>query len=191
MLTLSVDYNIVRQTLVRQIIAATSLPSGSVVLEEPVIQNVPRPPLPYIGMKITTPGAKVGDDSKQNVLDGEGNPTTQWSSGGVRTMTVSFHSYAMTHEGAYNLLVLLQSAFDLEDVQQQLNLGAGLAVSMIGTVADFSQLLNTGYEGRAQMDVKFLIAVSVQSDLGEMDSVVVTGTVNTNSGEDTITVDAP
>jgi hypothetical protein len=125
-------------------------------------------------MKMTTPAAKSGDDSKQN-LGG-----TVWNSGGVRKMTVSFQTYGNTHEEAYNYMGLLQTALDLSDVQENLR-RAGIAVWTIGNVADLSQLLNTGFEGRTQMDCTFGIAMNLSSDLGAEESVEVMGAVAVGS----------
>ena len=104
-------------------------------------------------------------------------------------MTVSFNCYGESHEEAYNYMQLWNSALDLENIQEDLR-RAGIAVWVIGNVADLSQLLNTGYEGRAHMEVTFGIAVNLTSDLGAMESVDVTvnGTEGTDTITDTITV---
>lgn len=173
-----VDFNVIRKTFVAEIAKVTNL---TAILEEPETQNSPRPPAPYFSFKIITPAAKSGDDDKRNVPDSMGNPTVNWLSGGVRKMSVSFNCYGTSHEEAYNYMTLWQTALDLENIQEDLR-RVGIAVWLIETVADLSQLLNTGYEGRAHLDVQFGIAVNLQSNLGEMDSVEVQGTIDTDSG---------
>ena len=178
---LAVDYNAIRIAFSRCIQGVlprnprTNLPF-SVAYEEPETQNVPRPDVPYMTFKFTTPGAKSGDDTKSWVLDSRGNPTTVVNSGGVRKMTVDFNSYADSHENAYNIMATWQTALDLEDIQAILR-AAGVAVWIIGDVADLSKLLDSGYEGRAHMTCTFGIAMNLQSDLGEIDTVQVSGTV--------------
>lgn len=180
--TFPVDFNAIRLAFINEIMAVTLLDQEHVVTLEPETPNWPRPDKPYIGMKITTPSAKSGDDSKQNVPDDEGNPSTVWNSGGVRKMTVSFEAYGNTHEEAYNYMGLWQTALDLYNTQAALRT-AGVAVWVIGNVVDLSALLNTGFEGRAQMDCTFGIAMNLQSDLGSMEIVNVDGQVTTDQNE--------
>lgn len=170
------DFSSLSVTIIRQIKAITGIEA---VLEEPEKAKDERPCLPYISMVIINPGVKSGDDSKQNVKDDEGHATSVWNSGGCRKMLVDFNAYATTHEEAYNYMSLWQTALDLEDIQQNLR-AAGIAVWVIGTVANLSKLLNTGYEGRAHLDCSFGIAMNLQSDLGYMDTVTVNGAVTTD-----------
>lgn len=190
--TLAIDYNLIRIAFVRCMQGV--LPKNTktnqpipIALAEPETQNEPRPDLPYMTFKFTTPGAKSGDDTKSWVLDDMGAPTTIVNSGGVRKMTIDFDSYGTSHEEAYNLMAIWQTALDLEDIQAILR-QAGVAVWIIGNVADLSKLLNTGYEGRAHMTCTFGIAMNLQSDLGEIDSVKVGGTVQEAPGGTQVTI---
>jgi hypothetical protein len=171
--TFPTDFNLIRQVLIREVVKVTGLQPNQVVVLEPETQNEPRPAKPYFGMKITTPSAKTGDDSKQ-WLGG-----TRWNSGGVRQMTVGFDCYGTSHEEAYNYMSLWQTALDLEDIQADLR-QYGIAVSLMTTVADLSALLNTGFEGRAHLDVIFNIAMNLSSDLGAEESVEVQGAITTD-----------
>jgi hypothetical protein len=173
-----VDYDKLRRAMVVEVQKITGL---TCIMEQPETQDTPRPANPYFSMLITGPAGKSGDDSKDNVLDDQGNPTTGWNSGGVRKMTVGFNAYGRTHEEAYSYMGLLQTSLDLQNVQEDLR-RAGIAVWVIGAVADLSQLLNTGYEGRAHMEVQFGIAMNLSSDLGAIETAVVEGAVDTGSG---------
>lgn len=179
--TLPHDFDETRKAFISEIIRVTGLDQNHVIMLEPEQPNQPRPSKPYFGMKITTPAAKSGDDSRQNIGG------TIWNSGGVRKMTISFECYGNSHEEAYNYMGLWQTALDLQDVQARLRL-KGIAVWIIGTVADLSQLLNTGYEGRSHMDCFFGIAMNLQSDLGSMEHVEVIGKITTDTG-DVVTTD--
>jgi hypothetical protein len=189
---LAVDFIAIRKAFARCVQGVLPYQDNKpipVVYAEPETQNVPRPNLPYMTYKFTTPAAKDGDDTKSWVLDDMGNPTTIINSGGVRRMTIDFDVYAQSHEDSYNLMATWQTALDLWDVQAILR-QTGVAVWIIGGVADLSQLLDSGYEGRSHMTCQFGIAMNLQSDLGEMDAVDVTGVVSTNEGEEvTVTVD--
>lgn len=174
--TFPINFNLIRKTFANEIQKVTGI---TAMLEEPEAPNQPRPPRPYFSFKLINPADKSGDDSKQNVLDEDGNETSVWNSGGVRKMTVSFHCYARDHEEAYNYMGLWQAALDLENIQSDLR-QAGIAVWVIGNVADLTKLLNTGFEGRSHMDCTFGIASNIQSDLGYMDAVRIDGAINTD-----------
>lgn len=182
------DFNEARVLFAREIQKVTALSQQRVILSEPEVQNEPRPPKPYFSFKMTVPAAKFGDDSKDPVLDKDGKSTTVINSGGVRRMSVSFDCYGRSHEEAYNYMLAWQCALDREDIQEDLR-RQGIAVWIIGAVADLSQLLNTGYEGRSHMDCTFGFAVNTQSDLGEITDVPVTGTVKTEQGDSNLVLD--
>lgn len=176
---LAIDYNLIRKTISNQVQDTIGL---TCILEEPEGPIDKRPPLPYFSFKITTPGAKSGDDSKQQILDSQGKPTTKWNSGGCRKMVIDFNCYATTHEEAFNYMATWQTALDLQDVQLNLR-RVGIGVWVIGTVADLSKLLNTGYEGRAHLECSFGVAMNLVSDLGYIKTAVIDGTVTTDQGE--------
>jgi len=178
MIQLPVDYNAIRAALATEVARVTNVPC---VLEDPTVQNAPRPTnpgvAPYFSFKLTSPGIKSGDD--HSTYDGTG---TIYNRGGQRKMMVSFQCYAQQQETAYNLMALWQGSLELEQVQENLR-KAGIAVWVIGNVADLSALLNTGYEGRAQMDCSFGIASNLTQDLGQIDTAEVTGKVTFDGGE--------
>lgn len=171
---LSVDFNVIRKMIANEIQKVTNLVA---ILEEPESTQAPRPRLPYFSFKLTTPAAKTGDDSSQLVANSYSGGKAQYSSGGVRRMSLSFHCYAEEHESAYNFMALWQSALELKGVQEDLR-KVGIAVWIIGNVADLSQLLNTGYEARAQMDVQCGLAINLVETLGTVGTVNIDGTID-------------
>lgn len=175
-----IDYNDLRKSLIREVAKVTGLDNNHVLWWQPETQDVPRPSRPYVSVGIPTPSSKFGDDNKD--YDSE---TGQWNSGGVRRMTVAFEAYGSSHEEAYNYAAVLQTALDMADIQADLR-AAGMAVWTIGGIADLSQLLNTGYEGRARLEVQMGISMNLQSDLGYMKTVNVTGEVDT--GDEAVSV---
>lgn len=168
-----IDYNAVRKAFANIITKVTGLVC---VLEEPTYQNAPRPALPYFSFKIITPGARYADDA--TFYSGGGEIQNH---SGPRKMTVSFHCYAQDQETAYNFMALWQASLDTFDTQELL-LNANISVWLIGTVADLSQLLNTGYEGRSHMDTDFGIGSFITEDQGEIDTAHISGTIDTNNG---------
>lgn len=179
MITKPIDFNEVRKAFIAEIMKVTGLDGNHVVVLQQEVPNSPRPTRPYMGMQFTTPAAKSGDDSKDYVS------ASKWNSGGVRKMSIQFDCYANSHEDAYNLMSLWQSSLDCWNVQEDLR-RYGIAVWIIGNVADVSQLLNTGYEGRSQMDCTFGIAFNLEFDAGAEESVQVQGAVATNPTGQTV-----
>ncbi len=180
--TLPVDYVQIRKAFARELKRVTGL---TAIVEEPVTQNAPRPCLPYFSFKFIVPGAKNGDDS--SFYAGTDDAPYLYGKGGNRKMTVSFHCYATTQEEAYSYMALWQGALELPGVQESLRTATPtniLAVWLIGTVADLSQLLNTGYEGRSQMDVQFGICSNLVENDGAIESADITGTVDLGDGGD-------
>lgn len=172
-----IDYVAIRVALVR---AVQQVTGRLCILAEAETQGEPRPPKPYMTVKFTSPGTKSGFDSSAIVMEG-GLPTTKRVVGGQRKVTADFNCFGTSHEEAYNYMALWQSALETETIQEMLR-RSGIALWRNGSVADLSALLNTGYEGRAQMQVDFGAAANIVEDLGEMDSVPIAAEVDTNAG---------
>ncbi len=180
--TFPVDYDEIRKTLVSTVTAVTKIPC---IMDEPEIQNAPRPANPYFSFKITNPGGKNGDDTLQQI-----GSAGVLNIGGQRKMTVSFKSYGKTHEEAYKYMALWQASLEAPTVQQVLR-AKGIAVWLNGSVVDLSQLLNTGYEGRAQLDVQFGIVSNLTDNPGYIEEVGVSGTVKSGTGSSTTAFNVP
>lgn len=176
----AVNFKEIRVALARMIEGATGL--TAILDEQKGRTNTTQklPDLPFFSFKIATGAQKKGDDdyrySRTDVTDPE-NPVTTFNSGGQRMMSVSFQVYTDEQECANAYMATLQSSLELRGVQESLR-DKGIAVWNIGTIADLSQLLNTGYEARAHMDVEFGIAANLEETLKTIDAVEVEGTVN-------------
>jgi hypothetical protein len=192
-ITLPIDYNLIRKAIVSCMTTGLNLQNGQVIEEMPETQDAPRPKKPYLSYSITTPGAKFGDDG--HTLTGvQGSGVTEeliYNVGGNRKMSVSFHSYAINKDDAYNLMAFWQALLETIPIKQTLE-KAGIAVWLNGGVADMSQLLNTGYEGRAHMDVVFGINSNITEQVDSIIEVQTTGTVTDDSGNvlPTVSIDA-
>lgn len=181
MRSLPVDYVALRKALVKEVKRATGV---ECIVEEVTVQGAQRPEKPYMSFKILSPGIKWGDDSPH----GSDGPVV--NVGGQRSMAVSFHSYGNDRDEAYGLMSLWQACLDQRTTQEKLR-KAGIAVWTIQTLADASELLNTGWEGRAQMDAQFGIASNLSEDQGEIDSVGLEGSIDTDKEVVKIEFDVP
>lgn len=176
-----INYDALRIAIVQEIQKVTG---RTCIVAEPETQDVQRPPKPYFTMKMISPGIKYGDDSAQQLYDNMGLPTTRWNRGGQRKMVVDFNCFGNTHEEAYNYMALWQASLELETIQADLY-RAQIAVWLNGSVADLSALLNTGFEGRSQMNVEFGIASNLSEDLGEIDTININGEITSDQNEET------
>jgi hypothetical protein len=175
-----INYDKLRKALVDEVQKITHL---TCIVAEPESQNWPRPPKPYFTVKMVSPAIKQGDDSAENVLDDMGASTEVWNRGGQRKLVVDFNCYAKSHEQAYDYASLWQSSLELETVQADLR-RSGIAVWLATNVADLSALLNTGYEGRAHLQVEFGIASNLTEDLGSIETINVDGVTTSDQNID-------
>jgi hypothetical protein len=170
----TVDFNAIRTTLVTQVQLVTG---RTCITAEPEVQDAPRPPKPYFTMKFMSPAIKVGDDASTQTYD-----TSLWNVGGQRKVVVDFNVYGNSHEEAYNYGALWQSSLELESVQASLR-AAGIAIwQNFGPLRDLSALLNTGFEGRCQLEVSFGIASNLTDDRSYIEEAVIDGEVTTDQG---------
>lgn len=127
------------------------------VLEMPVIwdkQNAPRPDPPYAFLDIITgPNPIATQDEMFSHEDGTFEIT------GLREFTLSINVIA---KNAFHKMQQVQISLNRPKFLEQLQL-AGLAMINYSSVNDLSELLETDYEVRAQMDVRFYM-VSTFSD---------------------------
>lgn len=163
-----VDFGKFRELLVREVTKVTGLVC---IRNEPVVPNAPRPELPYFGYKMTSPAIQKGDSNIEFQSGQEFNYGTQMQ------MVVSFNCYAKDQDDANSFMHLWQQALNMANIQEDLRKG-GLALWDYAKVADLSALLNTGYEGRAQMEVNFGYASNLSANLGTIDIVEIQGTID-------------
>ena len=166
--SLPIDYAAIRVAIIRAIQWSTGLDQNHVIMAEPEVPNSPRPTLPYMTVKITSPSIRYGDDVPEPIDDPTGMSETLVSYGGPRKMVVSFNAYGTSHEQAYGLAALWQARLDQHPVRELLRRD-GIAIWLIGEIRDLSLLLGTGFEGRAQMDVQCGLASNLSADLGAME----------------------
>ena len=176
LLPFAVDYNAIRRALVAAVAQGTGLDGGAVIMLEPEAETAPRPARPYMGIMVTTASVKEGFDAVIPQADAPGLPTGNFTYTGPRSMMVSFESFGRSHEEAYGVMANFQSALDQTPTLEVLG-AANLAVYHIGAVADLSSLLNTAYEGRAQLDVTFGLTATSTVNLGYIGTVPVSGEV--------------
>lgn len=116
-------------------------------------QKAPRPPIPYLMVRLLTPGQKVGHDERVYGVTGGGAPTMELA--GLRRATVSVQGY-----GEATADWLEEAVIGLgRDSVMTLNRTSGISVEDLGDTANISLLVDTGIEPRFARDFAVLYAV--------------------------------
>ncbi len=177
MKTPAIDYDALRIALVAAVCEATGLDQDHVVAAEAEVPNAPRMSRPYVAFKLTTAAQRWGEDSARGTTGNGVNPTELR---GPRLVVVSFNSYGTSHEQAYTAMSLLQASLPTPPVRAILD-AAGISVLMAGPVRDLTILMDTAYEGRAQMDVRLCVRSAVTYDAGRIQTGQLVGTVQADA----------
>lgn len=156
-------------------------PDVPVIIDRP---NVPRPEKrPYIAILLVTPIQKVGmnDATTYQEPAEEGDPDTIFNICGQRRFTIAIRAFGTMENKAHfepqDILTVLQDA--LEDPNRRAPLtNAGLSVWFSTDILDVTELLETGYEPRAQFDIEMGIASNRTADLGAIEKTKIQGTVD-------------
>jgi hypothetical protein len=129
-------------------------------------QAAPRPPRPYIDLKLITGAIKLG---------GQDNLRTT-SAGrlilvGPRSVTCSIQIFG---DNAMEILTTARDSLDDPDVIEQLD-RAGLSVADDGEPQNITEALETHFEARAAMDVRFEFQVERDTESQTVERVSLDG----------------
>ena len=155
------------------------LPSLQVIIDRP---NVQRPTPPYLSIMMVTPIIKVGSRDSISYEHDEDNPDdTNFSVSGQRRFTLAVRAYGVSTGkaffDAFDNMSKLQDSLEDSVGREELT-KAGLAVWNSNDILDVTELLESGYEPRAQLDIEFGIVSNRVVDLGAIETVKITGTAN-------------
>lgn len=146
-----------------------------VIYAEPISGgDGPRPPKPYITLKIISgPRARGFDELRRK-------PNSDvFQVGGLRQYTLSIQAFGL---GGYDMLGDLVSRMD--DPYASVEKSRVVAIVDRGDVVDISSLLETGYETRAALDVIFHAAKNLDTSIKPIERVRIGGTLSQgNQGE--------
>lgn len=150
------------------------------LLNKPVIVDRPnstRPKRPYLTINLVTPLQKAG--SRDNTV---ANDDGTFSLCGQRTFTLSVKAYSDNGRDntgffqAHDLLAQVMDSVDDPELREPLTV-AGLAVMSVGDILDLTELVESGFEARAGMDMFMGIAANRDTGLLTIDKVEITATV--------------
>jgi hypothetical protein len=139
-------------------------------------QNAPRPDNPSVRLKFIAGPNMVGLDE---IRDVEGDPDL-FAIVGPRTFLLSVTGQGDT---AINLVSQLQTS--VSDPSKVAKLGEdGVSILSIGTSRDVTQLMETKYETRHQVDVNLLVTEYVETELGVIEDLELGSTLETPAGDE-------
>jgi hypothetical protein len=123
-----------------------------------------RPEKPYITLDFLTSAIRTGDDDLRIVND-------KFTSQGHRTFGISVNAYGPE---AVDLMERIKNALQLPSITDIL-CKAGLAAVTESDIRDLSELRESSFETRMQMDVIFRRTVSTTDSLGTIEKVEING----------------
>ena len=126
--------------------------------------NAPRPATPYALLSTLTGSVKTGFTDDLKYVSGD-----TYSISGQRTLSFSIK---VIGEGAVHAVSSLQSSLEKPTVLEALR-ASGLAVWDSGSVQSIPEILETGIEERANLDVLFGVLSSVTDEVGFIEEVEV------------------
>lgn len=134
-------------------------------------QDAHRPNKPYGSMKIIPGFTKIGaTDNITHKLDGVFNVA------GTREFTLSLNCYGSS---ALERANFVSSSLEKPTVIEKFNT-AGLVIVKVEQVNDLSIVIDTAFETRSQVDIKFRIAQVVEDNIGFIEIVEIK---NNNNGK--------
>lgn len=136
--------------------------------------DAPRPPKPYITLKIISgPKPKMLRDTKQ-FIEGEDNAFLV----GLRAYSLSIQAYGADFNDALGDIITMLDDDDARDTLRAADIGS----INKGGIIDISKRLPTGFESRASLDILFNSSNTKETGIGTIETVVVTGEMETENG---------
>lgn len=153
-------------------------PGITVIVDRP---NVNRPAAPYITVNILAPLQAIGSRDNAPIARDSDPGNTIFRMTGQRQFTMSVKAYEKGENkdffDAQDRLIRVVNATRDPGLRATLR-AAGLAVLADGAILDVTELIESGYEPRAQLDLIMGIAEDRETDLGAIENVGITGTVD-------------
>ncbi len=140
-----------------------------VFLQELSGRDAPRPRGQYIGLQVIAgPSTKGFDELRKD------NTSEKFTTGGERQYTINMQAF---RSGSRQVLANLQTLLDSPEESRKLKESdADIAVVERGGVTDINALLETGFERRHSMDVIFNSSANIDTELGPIEKVQISGT---------------
>ena len=147
--------------------------------EEVTGKDAPRPTGPYITIKIISGPRKITMDDEMR-FNGKSQGSKNFNLVGQRAYTLSVKAFRAGHNDA---LSDISTYLDDPDFCELLKEKACIAITNKGDVLDISGPIDTGFEGRSQLDIFFNSSNNKDTGIGLIEGVRIEGELETDSGK--------
>lgn len=113
----------------------------------PADDDGPRPPLPYVTVKVLMADEEIGEDELIEGLDGDSLPEVKVR--GERRATVSVQGFGTAAQEWLSSALLKRRLPSIQNVL----IGVGLTLNPLSSLRDISRLLDTAIEARVALDL--------------------------------------
>jgi hypothetical protein len=169
-----IDYAAIRAALVKAMSLGTGLGTGQIIQAQAEQPNAPRPARPYATFQVKRSAIRNGMDA---VVPAPAFGPSMYTYIGERGIDYDLTLYGQTHEQAYTLAASLQTSLGTEPINGVLG-AVNASVWSVGDVMDLSALLNTGFEGRALLELELWTTSQMVIDLGSIETVNTLGIIS-------------
>lgn len=151
-----------------------SVPSEWTVTYSDQKDDAPRPPKPYITLKIISgPKPKMLKDIKMFVAGNDNSFLV-----GERRYTLSIQAYGADFNDALGDIITYLSDDDKRDALRAADIGSVVSNGIL----DISKRLPTGFESRASLDILFNSSNTKETGIGTIENVTISGELETEDG---------
>lgn len=149
--------------------------SGLVVLKvNPVASTAgkpPRPARPYASLRFLNPSSRLGGSVDQQSIT---MPAKTVATEGMRKAVASINIFG---EAAIATLARVRDSLDRPDIVEFF-VTAGITILEDGQINDLTELLETQYEERGQMDLTVAFVAGSEVDVKTIEHAEITGTID-------------
>lgn len=132
-------------------------------------QAAPRPPRPYVTLRLTGPRRVSGHDEARYTGSGE-----IFDHVGHRELTLEVQAIAEDQIQAHDLAIKLNNSLSRVGVSAALY-SVGVSISDEGDVKNITIMQDTTYESRYAFDATLLTVAQISEDLGAIETVELNG----------------
>lgn len=143
-------------------------------------QKGPRPARPYASLNFLNPSNRLGNSIDQQRATDAGLVAAE----GMRSAVASINIFG---DNALDTMAAVRDSLDRADVQEVFEDGE-IAHLDEGPITDLTELQETIYEERAQMDLTLSFVASSEVDVGTIEEVVLEGEADGHEITQTVTI---
>lgn len=187
---MALDWSTFQKAIQDAIVSASGLADGKVIWAR---QNGTRPAAPYITLNLT-PFTTIGIDGTRHTYNSGGASGAEitLTHGGMREfgLTVVAFGDGLGDGSAMAVIETLRAGLNKITVREALE-AANVSFFDFGTVVDLTQVIDTGFEGRATTTLRGYTTQEVTETLGYIQTVEVEAVISNVTTVETVDIGSP